>query len=121
MGGDVAGDQRPGGGGAGAGRKSQRVGWADPEQERPERTRQRQGRDQADRDAVQCEERATAKHEVEDVGPGGAESDANADFVDALCDGVGNQSVEADSGENEREDGEGAEKLAGKTWLRDRS
>ncbi len=50
-----------------------------------------------------------AEDEAGDVAGGGAECEADAEFVGAGGDGVGDDAVEADDGEGERESGEDSE------------
>src|SRR5580693_8544167 len=52
---------------------------------------------------------ALGKDEAEDVSVAGAEGDANADFLGSLIDGVGDDGVEADRGQAERDGGEDGE------------
>ena len=56
-------------------------------------------------------------HQPDDVARGGAEGEANPEFIGALRDAVGDDAVDAHAGEGEREPGETAEQIHRETAI----
>src|SRR5713101_788379 len=63
-------------------------------------------------------ERGGGEHDAEDVGGSGAEGQADAKFAGASGDAVGDDAVEADGGEGEREYGENSKQCVDEALLR---
>src|SRR5581483_11954197 len=75
---------------------------------------------QADRESGQSEGEAATAERQQDVARGRAESHADADLVGAAGDGIGEDAVETDRGEQQSEERERAEEsraLGGRRYL----
>ena len=80
-----------------------RIRRADVEEQRPESARREQSSDGADHQTGQDRGQAAAEHQPQNVGGPGAKRDADAQFARALRHEVGDDPVEADRGEHQRD------------------
>jgi hypothetical protein len=102
-GGNEARQQSDGGEQAGDAGKGERVGDTDTKQHAGQEPRKGQGRKHAESDAEKRETSALGEYETQDVAALGAKRDANAEFLGALGDAIGDQAIDAHAGENQRD------------------
>src|SRR5271156_6118923 len=112
---DVAGGQCYGDEQSRYGGEGERIGRADAEQQVGHQAREREGGREAERNSDDRELQPFAENLEQNFALLRAQRHADANFVDALSDEVGDYAVDADAGEQERDDGEGSEENCGKT------
>ena len=91
----------------------------DAEEDGAEEAGEEEGGDEAGEDAEGGELEGAGENELEDVGAGRAERDADADLFVSLGDEIGDDAVDAEAGEGEREDGEDADEPGAEARLGD--
>src|SRR6266446_5961931 len=112
-GGDEAGqqsDKREQGGDAGEG---ERVGGADAEKKAGQEARDPERSSDSQDKTEKRQARSLTENEAEDIAALGAKSDADAKFLGALRDAVGDQAVDAHGGEQQSDGGKNSEKQHG--------
>src|SRR5271155_2293581 len=97
------------------GGEGERIGGADAEQQIGHQAREREGSHKPDRSSDDRELQPFAENLEQNFALLRAQRHADANFVGALSYEVGDYAVDADAGEQERDDGEGSEKNCGKT------
>src|SRR5262249_49183622 len=97
------------------GAESERVEGAHMEQDTGQEACQGEGASQSEDDAVEGQPRALHKDEREYVLRAGAESDADADFLAALRDEIGDDAIDADRSQEQREHCKGSDEGDGET------
>ena len=102
------------------GRVAGRVERRDFEEHRRDEARQCERARDADGDAGDGEPHAAADDQAEDVAALRADGHAQPDLLRSLADGIGDDSVEADGGEEERDEREEPEQQHRESPLRDR-
>src|SRR2546427_6020057 len=113
-GGDEAGQQgdaREQGGDTG---ESERVRGADAEKQAGQEARDRQGGGNSQCEAEQRQTGSVTQDEAEDIAALRAEGDADAEFLGALRDAVGDQAVDAHGGKQQSDGGKNSQKQHGK-------
>src|SRR5712664_2200772 len=112
-GGDEAsqqGDESEQGGDAG---KGERVGGADAEEKAGQEARDRQGGGNSQCEAEQRQTSSVTQDEAEDIPALGAEGNADAEFLGALGDAVGDEAVDAHGGKQQSDAGKNSQKQHG--------
>src|SRR5437879_8968295 len=95
------------------------VGWTDAEKEGAHQARDGERGHESDSDADGDEAGALTEDHAKDLERRGTESHANADFAGAARDGIGDDAIHADGGEEESDASERGEKKHGKARLND--
>lgn len=91
---------------------SKRIRWGDADQTAAQRAGHYEGDRNTGGEPTQYLAHSLFEDEVEDVPARAAHRDADADFASAAADGLGDDGVEANRGEEERDGGEQREELA---------
>ena len=102
------------------GRKRDRILRLDADDKADKQTSGRDRNDEANSHSCRCKVQPFTDDQAHDRALRCAERDANTEFVTTLRHAVGNESVETDAGQHQREERECAEQRGIESWLNDR-